>query len=108
MMLTRNRLPALVLLAVGCASVPQPPQPAVTVPEDLQRALDSAIASFDTLTAPMYYSGPTCRMPVQRGDQSGDTSMVMRHPSLSRRDTTTTDKQPRCYNPLFRHQRGAV
>jgi hypothetical protein len=108
MILTAGYLPALMLLAVGCASVPRPQQPAISVPEDIQRALDSAVASVDTLTVPKYYSGPTCPMPVQRGDQSGDTSMVLHHPTLDRRDTTSTDKDPRCYNPLFRQQRGAV
>jgi hypothetical protein len=108
MILTRGYLAALILLAVGCASVPRPQQPAISVPEAIQRALDSAVASVDTLTVPTYYSGPTCPMPVQRGDQSGDTSMVLPHPSLGRRDTTTADKQPRCYNPLFRQRRGAV
>src|SRR5262245_7330218 len=108
MMLTRSRLPVGVLLAVGCASVPQPPQPAVTVAEDLQRELDSAIQSLDTLTRPTYYAGPPSRKPVHLKEHSGVRSMFLRHPSLSRPYTTTTDKQPRCHNPLFRHQRGAV
>ena len=93
----------LQLLAFACASTPISRPAPSPVTAELRRALDSALTSLDSVTVPKYYSGQSCPMPIQRGDESGDTSMVIRYRRGATRNTTTTHKQlPSCYNPLFR------
>jgi hypothetical protein len=93
---------ALQVLAIACASTPISRPALSPVPAELRQAVDSALASLDSATVPKYYSGQSCPMPVQRGDNSGDSSMVIRY-RRGPRDTTSTHKQlPSCYNPLFR------
>ena len=122
-MLTRLYPLALILLTISCASQPRNqasnPVPAEATkvldsvrPDALRaldsvrplllRAMDSALAALDSGTGPAYYSGPTCPMPVQRGDESRDSAMVVRYRRFSGHDTTTSRKQSPCYNPLSR------
>lgn len=115
---------ALTLLAISCASPPLRHQASSPVPAQaftaqdsvrpeflraldsvrplLLRAMDSARASLNSGTELTYYSGPTCPMPVQRGDKSRDSAMVVRFWALSGHDTTSLRRQSPCHNPLFR------
>ena len=123
-MLRRHYPTALTLLAISCASQPLSQQATSPTPAEALRALDSvrpellraldsvrplllraadsARASLNSATQPGFYSGPTCPMPVQRGDESRDSAMVLRYWALNGHDTTSLRRQSPCHNPLFR------